>query len=80
MHYRLYRFTSANTAYAIVPRSKVELIRHLMENSEYSKLQNTAETLRWYETTATLEYITGTYKTLAELDGDKLYILVECPW
>jgi hypothetical protein len=80
VQYRLYRFTPTNTAYAIVPRSKVELLQYLMKNGEYGEIRDITEELRWFETLATWEYVAGAYKVLAELDGDELYILAECPW
>jgi hypothetical protein len=81
MQYRLYRFTFAKATYAVVPTSKTELIRHLMENSEYGEFRYTAENLEWHETIVPMEYVTSNCKALAELEDDgALYMLVECPW
>jgi len=81
MQYRLYRFTPTNTAYAPIPKNRAELIRHVMENSEYGEIRDIIEELRWFETVVNREYVAGTYRVLAQLeDSNATYILVECPW
>jgi hypothetical protein len=81
MQYRLYRFTPTNTAYATVPRSKAELLQHLMKNGEYGEIRDITGELTWFETVVNMEYVAGTYRVLAELeDCNTTYMLVENPW